>query len=142
MYLNNVDYPNSHNKKFYVSLNLIKKPNYFLYIISIRSIPHHSVVAWMAQPLLHTKLKIALCRAFPLLQRKSIRCHPGICKPQTYNLLGFAKTGARKGSTCSCRLATNPLPSGSSLHFSATQQTQNTQPPAQILPTSKTTSII
>ncbi|MDO9087948.1 MAG: hypothetical protein Q7U53_17205 [Anaerolineaceae bacterium] len=47
-----------------------------------------------------------------LLLRENIRSHPGICKPQTNNPLGFAKTGKRKLGTKSCSLATAAL-----LHF-------------------------
>jgi len=78
------------------------------------------------------KANTALCRAFHLLQRKSIRCHPGICSLQTQDTSQLAKTMKRKWSTCSCRLATTPLPSGSSLHFSASHHTQYPQSPTHI----------
>jgi hypothetical protein len=65
----------------------------------------------LAQPLLFTKRKktrIVPC-LINLLLRKSTRSHPGICKPQIYNPLGFAKTGKRKLGTKSCSLATAAL---------------------------------
>jgi len=78
------------------------------------------------------KANTALCRAFHLLQRKSIRCHPGICSLQTQDTSQLAKAMKRKWSTCSCRLVTTPLPSGSSLHFSVSHHTQYPQSPTPI----------
>jgi hypothetical protein len=65
--------------------------------LNFRSIPHHSVVAWMAQPLLHTKQITALCRALSICYSgRASAVIPVFANPKLTTFWGLPKPGHAK----------------------------------------------